>query len=89
MANKLSAPSLPATWPRGTACRLQILHDRFDSWLEPIAFDIMYRVVADSKSTSSFRSLPQLLLNFQFNKTFTATSLIPLKLNPFFLTFIA
>ena len=56
-------------WPGGTARRLQILRDGFDSWLEPISFDI-YRVAADSKSASSLRSLPLLLLSFLFNMIF-------------------
>ena len=54
-------------WPGVTARRLLILRDGFDSWLEPIVFNKIYRVAADSKSASSFRGLPQLVLIFQFN----------------------
>ena len=55
-------------WRSGTARRWQILRDGFDSWVELIAFDnTVKRVAANSKNVSSLRSLPQLLLNFQFN----------------------
>ena len=43
--------------PSGSTCALQILHDWFDSRLEPIAFDV--RVAADSKTASLLRSLTQ------------------------------
>ena len=46
------------TRPSGTARRLQILRDQFDSRLESIAFDT-YKVGADSMSASSLCSLPR------------------------------
>ena len=58
--------SCSATWPSGTARRLQIQRDEFDSRLELIAFDLHW-MVADLKSASSLRSLSSLPLNFEFN----------------------
>ena len=43
-SSKNGKRNVASTWPSGTARGLWIQHDGFDSWLEPIAFDIsIYR----------------------------------------------
>ena len=55
--------SVSAIWCNSNVRRLLILCHGFNSPLESIAFDIFYRVAADSKSAISLRSLLQLLVN--------------------------
>ena len=60
--------NVSAMWLGGTAPRLQILRDGFDSRLEPITFDdIPGGCYSWLKERILLRSLPELPLNFLFN----------------------